>query len=556
MARKSSKKDQSNFEKLKREMAIKKEKADHRQESEITTEESQHRSDLPQVNIDSSQITHEACEEAAVSPDSLQDRETIDQDNDIKLTIFQVEDEEYAFPITNVKEIIRIPDMIKPPNLPHGVIGLCHLRGELLPIIDTRQLFKLPLQEASELSRIIVTELDGHKLGMIADKVSEAITIHEQDIKEAPTALRGKDEGYIEGIITLGLGKRMVILLNANKLISRLNSSKKVFDQQIKETKDELRQAMEEDQIVIFGIGNEEYGISINCTREIIRLPKVSKIPNAASYIEGVFSLRKQILPLINLGMLLGNNTGLQNESSRVVIINQGEFSFGIIVDRVSRVATVQKKLLKEVSQLEYGSCSEYIKGMISLNHGKSLIMMLEPHKLINLVQEKVASASDEINKVSGLISDEGSLDMGHEQIVVFKLEQEEYALDINYVQEISRSSEIVRLPKAPQYIKGIVDLRGDIIPVLELKALLHIQDTANNSEQRLIVVHNEKRKIGILIDSVSEVLKVPTNCLEAPPQVSGGKEQTNFISKIAKLDHNKRNVMILNFSTLLGYIG
>jgi len=94
----------------------------------------------------------------------------------------------------------------------------------------------------------------------------------------------------------------------------------------------------EEEHIVIFNIGMGEYAFNINYVKEIIRLPDVMKVPNTASYIEGVFSIRNQLLAVINLGRLLGMNCKQPDEYSRVVIINNGSFSYGVIVDKVSHV--------------------------------------------------------------------------------------------------------------------------------------------------------------------------------------------------------------------------
>jgi len=148
-----------------------------------------------------------------------------------------------------------------------------------------------------------------------------------------------------------------------------------------------------------------------------------------------------------------------------------------------------------------------------------------------------------------------GKADNNLEHVVVFKLGEEEYGIEINNVQEINRISEITHFPGAPAFIAGMVDLRGDIIPILNLRRLFAVHDSDSYNASKFLVVEFGNKRIGILIDSASEVLRFSKDYLEEAPEVFKGNDQDSYIDKIAKLNDGKRNVLMLNLSALLSFM-
>jgi len=524
MAGRSSKKNLSNFEKIKREMAVKKQKA-----------QIQHNQEIIKTDDNKENIV-----------------ETVKNE----FVIFRVDEEEFALRLLNIKEIIRVPSMTKIPNAPQYIAGLCGLRGELLPVIDLRKLFGMPGQELNESSRIIVADILGKRVGLTSDKVSEVISVEETAVKEPPASIRGADGEVVNGILILNDGKRVVMIIDAEKIIKVGNLGAAASKQHVsmEHLMDLKNKEDEEEQIVIFSIGTEEYAFSINHVKEIIRLPEIIKVPNAASYIEGVFSIRNQLVVGLNPGKLLGMNCKQPDEQSRVIIVDNGSFSYGVIVDKVSRVIRVQKELFKESSQIANRSGREFVRGVFNLNNGTRLIMLLEPDKLISTEDIKGVLSVDHDKTLNDRSRYVAEADKNIEY-VVFKLDEEEYGIDINNVQEVNRISEITHFPGAPYFIAGMVDLRGDTIPVLNLKKLFSDNDSGSYSLSKLLVVEFKKKRIGIMVDSVSEVIRFSTAYLEKAPETLKGNGQDCYIDRIAKLDDDKRTVLILNLSTLLSFM-
>jgi purine-binding chemotaxis protein CheW len=121
-------------------------------------------------------------------------------------------------------------------------------------------------------------------------------------------------------------------------------------------------------------------------------------------------------------------------------------------------------------------------------------------------------------------------------QIVCFKIGKEEYGLDILKVQEILKLPRITRLPKSADFIMGVIDLRGKVIPIIDLSRRFKIEEGKNLTERRAIVVDIRGKKVGLAIDSVSHVVKVDSKDVEPPPPIVKGISG-RYIVGIAKLE-------------------
>lgn len=121
-------------------------------------------------------------------------------------------------------------------------------------------------------------------------------------------------------------------------------------------------------------------------------------------------------------------------------------------------------------------------------------------------------------------------------QLVSFELGGEEYAVDILRVQEINRMSEIARVPNAPPYVEGVINLRGRVIPVVSLRKKFKMEEKELDAQSRIIIMDIQGITIGIVVDAVSEVLRIPAGTVDpAPPMAVGVSAE--FIKGIAKLE-------------------
>lgn len=121
-------------------------------------------------------------------------------------------------------------------------------------------------------------------------------------------------------------------------------------------------------------------------------------------------------------------------------------------------------------------------------------------------------------------------------QLVSFKIGDEEFGVDILKVQEINRMLQVTHVPNAPAYVEGVINLRGKVIPVVDLRQRLGLERKEKDKHTRIIVMELSGKVVGFVVDAVSEVLRIPRSVTEPPPQVAGGMN-ADYITAVGKLE-------------------
>ncbi len=122
------------------------------------------------------------------------------------------------------------------------------------------------------------------------------------------------------------------------------------------------------------------------------------------------------------------------------------------------------------------------------------------------------------------------------QQLVVFDLAAESYGVDINVVQSIIQMQEITRIPRTPEFVDGVINLRGKIIPVVDSRKRFGLAEGERNSDNRIVVASIGGQDIGMVVDAVSEVLRIPMDAIE-PPSSLITSQDSDYIRGIAKVE-------------------
>ena len=134
-------------------------------------------------------------------------------------------------------------------------------------------------------------------------------------------------------------------------------------------------------------------------------------------------------------------------------------------------------------------------------------------------------------------------------QLVTFSTGDEEFGVDILKVQEIILPMAITKVPKAPEFVEGVINLRGKVIPVIDLRRRFGLKSKTQDKYTRIIVIEINQMIVGFVVDSISEVLRIPANTVEPPPPVVAGLE-SEYISGVGKLED--RLLILLDLDRLL----
>ena len=135
-------------------------------------------------------------------------------------------------------------------------------------------------------------------------------------------------------------------------------------------------------------------------------------------------------------------------------------------------------------------------------------------------------------------------------QLVSFRLAEEEYGIEISRVREIILVGEITEVPQTPPYVKGLINLRSTVIPIVDLKLRFGLPDTEQTDDTRIVVVDVGGKTIGVIVDAVNEVLRISRDQIAPPPQAVQGNAGDDYVTGLAKV--NDRLLILLDIEKIM----
>jgi purine-binding chemotaxis protein CheW len=315
--------------------------------------------------------------------------------------------------------------------------------------------------------------------------------------------------------------------------------------------------AAEEDQLVSFEVASQEYAFPIETVQEIVQLPcEITQVPNMPAHVLGVITLRNRLLPLVSLRTMFGLPAMAMTEANKVVVISlddDGARSVGVVMDSVKEVLRVSRTLVEPMpALLTNGPSKGDISAICRLQDGRRLVSVLSAENMFDGqdLQQFVHEGKDDMaglqqeRRTTADIADD-------EQFVLFRLMGEEYGVPIGVVQEIVRvPAELTRIPNTPDFIEGVINLRGVVLPVVDQRRRFGLAAAERNDRQRIMVFTLRGVRTGFIVDFVSEVRRIPAGAIGAAPSLSG--EQQRIIRRVANLDGEKRLILLLDVMQLL----
>ncbi|MFD0711293.1 chemotaxis protein CheW [Paenibacillus sp. GCM10027626] len=140
---------------------------------------------------------------------------------------------------------------------------------------------------------------------------------------------------------------------------------------------------------------------------------------------------------------------------------------------------------------------------------------------------------------------------MGEEmKVIVFGLGQEEYGIEVDKVRTIERMSPITRVPKTPAFVKGVINLRGVVLPIIDLRGRFGLEETEPTENTRIIIVAVGDLEVGFIVDAANDVIDLDRDSIDSPPEVVGGI-RAKYLHGVARIGENRLLIM-LNLSEVL----
>jgi purine-binding chemotaxis protein CheW len=495
-----------------------------------------------------------------VEEDSLEDAASDTR----QYVTFIAGNEVFAVDMAPVQEIIRVPDVVRVPLAPAALDGLANLRGKVLPIISLRRIFGFAEKEYDDSTRALVIDI-GQPLGFVVDRVASVVGVEPSKIEGVESIRSTVNTELLSGIIKDVGGHPMIMVLNFEKLIAQEFKEIAAAARQTAmgsgissqaESDDDLDNS-DELQLVSFDVAGQEYAITIEDVQEIVQVPEtIIHVPHSEAHVLGVMTLRNRLLPLVSLRRMFALPPQAADEHSRIVVVALGSASVGIVMDNVNEVLRVSKSEVDAMPGLlvREGELAD-ISEICRLEGGKRLVSIISAANLFNHSSVKEALQSvdkmrDDDERNSADLDDEVADD--DEQVVVFRLGKEEFGVPIDSVQEIVRvPEELTHVPKAPPFVEGVINLRGAVLPVIDLRRRLGLPTVPRSEGQRVMVFLIAGVCTGFIVDSVAEVLKIHKNAIETSPKLSS--EQAKLLARMANLEKQKRMVQLIEPEHLVG---
>ncbi|MFD1850361.1 chemotaxis protein CheW [Oceanobacillus bengalensis] len=135
------------------------------------------------------------------------------------------------------------------------------------------------------------------------------------------------------------------------------------------------------------------------------------------------------------------------------------------------------------------------------------------------------------------------------QKVIVFQLKDEEYAVSVEQVGSIERSIPITRVPQTPKYVKGVINLRGVVTPVIDLRHRFGMGNAEMNESTRIIIVYLDDMEVGLIVDSANDVIDIPTRKIEPAPEVIDSVH-VDYIDGVVQIDN--RLLILLNLNKVL----
>jgi purine-binding chemotaxis protein CheW len=319
-----------------------------------------------------------------------------------------------------------------------------------------------------------------------------------------------------------------------------------------------------DNQFVTFSVAGEMFAVPMAPVQEIIRVPDVAHLPLAPRTLEGLANLRGRVLPIINLRRLFNCDERAHDDATRALVIHIGQ-PLGFVVDRVASVISVEPGEIEAADSIQGVVGADFLTGVIKRarsDGSTEMLLVVDFARLIEGQFSAIGGSAGVGGRVgNGLAASNGTpipeddgAGSDELRLVSFSVAAQEYALDIAEVQEIVQLPETVSaLPNAPVHVLGLMSLRQRLLPLVSLRTLFGMPVLPYTEQQRIVVTALPGgQHVGLVTDSVKEVLSVPQAQAEPMPAILAADQGLQEFTRICRLDDGKRLVSIIATDKLL----
>lgn len=437
----------------------------------------------------------------------------------------------FGIDTATVEQILRVPALTPLALGPEVISGLCAVGGNILTVMDLDRLLGLGRVDAASAESRLLTLTGVHgSVGMLVAQVIDAVEVDPavfeaiDDPQDAVTALYKHETEIVQ-------------ILDLERLFEGTGIA--AFDaREVKEgaSREEQsgRSVTKEERFLLFTMGRERYAVNIEHIREIIAVPeRITPIAGSRGEICGRISLRGELLVVADLRRYYGFAAAASDKNRILVVRSEGRH-IGLLIDEI---IDIRDYLQEEVETVPENFQNGLVAGVI--HDEKRLVSLVGKGVLERLFAEnaKLLVASDRAREL-------GQAERVME-VVVFRLGETEYAIDIEGVAEIIDRTEVTPIPDAPETVEGVINIRGQVVTIGSLRRKLGLE-SVHGSEDKIIVCRAGRERIGFFVNGVSDVMDVSAE------ELRDAGDQGALFSKVLHFDGGDRMVLLFNLERLI----
>mgnify|MGYP000845337818 FL=1 len=302
-------------------------------------------------------------------------------------------------------------------------------------------------------------------------------------------------------------------------------------------------------RVVVLSLNGHEQAIEVDLVEEIIMAPQVSRLIKGPFFLDGVIRLRGKIVPVVDLKKAMRlSQTSDSNKSDVVMMVRLWGKRIGFKVDAVLELLTIPINSIEKPRGVIGGVDSRFMKGMTYIEDRFLVILDLEAM----LSEDRQMILQDpESFEVSEEFVEPQQVDetLSTRRIISFILDKEIFGVEMGEVAEIMEMTPIMPIPNVPEFVLGLINLRGTIVPVVDLRTLFQMSCGPLTSHSRIVIMKHDNLLIGVIVDSMWESLRLSQDLFQPPPH-SLAKIDAQYFKDIS-LVHG-RVVSVLDISKII----
>lgn len=485
---------------------------------------------------------------------------------------YYIGSDEFAFHIKEMQEVVRYPEKVnRLPLMPDYVVGVFNLRNRVVPLIDLRAILGMdPEAGESNESYVGIVTVSGQLVGVVLDKTGDVIPLKEDDI--ASVAKR-KGSSIVSGLASLDGGERIIRVIAAASIVELEDMP--VLAQKMRDEREELERAASAgygggETAISFSSEGTEFAIPVENILEVLEDPKMEQTHISYDNCLGILNLRGVMISVIDFRSAMGSSTSTDIETGMVIVVISGDQYCGFLVDAVTDVFDYNKKRIIAIPVLKDNARKGCLEGVISVDANRD-VFLLDSNALC---QEEDIQESISANTVPDALEGDGgesgfaSLRKNSEGVkddltvyITFSLGKT-LAVEIQEVNEIiSYPKDLMEPPGYEGYIRGMLNLRGSIIPIVDMRKYYGMADYENIEDASVLIVTCRGALYGLIVDAVEDSIDVYESQTTVMPKLmienagNDYKGDINSIIEYVDVDGETNTLMIYSVGTLLDHL-